>query len=230
MIHKVAVIIVAGGSGARMGADVPKQFLEVAGEAILIHTLRRFAEAMPEAQLIVVLPEGEIPRWRELSRNCGVAHEVCGGGASRAQSVSNGLRVVKDADFVGVHDGVRPFVSRELLERAMKCVVENGSAVPVIPVVDSFRIIDNIESVTPKIKSRPFDRAMLRIVQTPQFFKTDTLQKAYLSANIEKYTDDASLVEALGVGVRLYDGDDRNIKITTPKDLVFAELLLKEFL
>ncbi len=216
---KIGVVIVAGGSGSRMGADVPKQFLRLGGEPILAHTVRKF---LPYANhIVVVLPEAHIPLWEELSRECHLegTHKVCVGGATRFHSVQNGLDVLGYCDLVAVHDGVRPLVSSEMIERGLACATQKGSAVPTIAAVDSFRIVEG-ESM------KVVDRSLLRAVQTPQIFDGELLHKAYLQEYDERFTDDATVVEALGVTLGFYDGERGNIKITTPEDLIIAKAML----
>lgn len=215
---RVGVVIVAGGSGSRMGADVPKQFLKVAGEHILTRTLGAFA---PYAdQVVVVLPEREMERWREITSITNVAtHTLCVGGATRFHSVKSGLEALGECDIVAVQDGVRPLVSGEMIERGLECAIENGSAVPVVEAVDSFRV-EREEGLV------PIDRNRLKAVQTPQIFAYKRLQEAYMQEFSPLFTDDATVVESAGGGVAFYAGERRNIKITTPEDLLIAEALV----
>ena len=203
----IAVIIVAGGSGARMGARLPKQFLPLDGRPVLMHTVQRFADALPQSRIVVVLPSSHIEYWDKLCRRHGFAvpHIVCTGGANRFESVSNGLRHAGEAELIAVHDGVRPLVSREIIERA----------------TDSMRRID-------RDGSRIVDRSLYRIVQTPQVFRADILRNAYARPFDERFTDDASVVEAAGQPVYLCEGSYENIKITTPVDMLTAEALLAQ--
>ncbi len=221
---RVAVIIVAGGSGKRMGAAVPKQFLELSGRTVLELSLERFREALPGARIIVVLPEAEMPRWQEICRAGGIdgTHEAVAGGATRFQSVMRGLAAVGDAELVAVHDGVRPLASADLLRRCVAVAREHGSAVPVVRPVDSFRTVGagGVSSVV--------DRSLLRAVQTPQVFRADWLRAAYAQPYDEAFTDDASVVEASGCGITLCEGERSNIKITVPEDLAVARALLSE--
>lgn len=218
----VAVIIVAGGSGSRMQARLPKQFLPIGGRPILMHTVERFAEAVPGCRIVVVLPESHVAYWKDLCREYGfdVAHEIRPGGANRFESVRRGLEGIGDAELVAVHDGVRPLVSRQIVLRAVECARTFGAAVPVVPPVDSLRETDGTVS-------RIVDRSRFRIVQTPQTFRASVLRKAYERPYDERFTDDASVVEASGHEIRLCEGAYSNIKITTPVDMITAEALLK---
>ena len=172
----IAVIIVAGGSGARMGARLPKQFLPLDGRPVLMHTVQRFADALPQSRIVVVLPSSHIEYWDKLCRRHGFAvpHIVCTGGANRFESVSNGLR----------HDGVRPLVSREIIERATEDARTYGAVIPVVRPIDSMRRIN-------RDGSRIVDRSLYRIVQTPQVFRADILRNAYARPFDERFTDDA---------------------------------------
>lgn len=217
---KIGVVIVAGGSGSRMGADVPKQFLRLGDEPILAVTLRWF---VPYADHIVVaLPEGQIATWERICEECHLreTHTVCVGGSTRFESVKSGLCALDaECEVVAVHDGVRPLVSPQMIERGLACAIENGSAVPTVAAVDSFRIV---ESGTPRV----IDRNLLRAIQTPQIFDATILRKAYQRDADERFTDDATVVEALGESLHYYEGERGNIKITTPEDLIIARAML----
>ena len=219
----IAVIIVAGGSGARMGARLPKQFLPLDGRPVLMHTVQRFADALPQSRIVVVLPSSHIEYWDKLCRRHGFAvpHIVCTGGANRFESVSNGLRHAGEAELIAVHDGVRPLVSREIIERATEDTRTYGAVIPVVRPIDSMRRID-------RDGSRIVDRSLYRIVQTPQVFRADILRNAYARPFDERFTDDASVVEAAGQPVYLCEGSYENIKITTPVDMLTAEALLAQ--
>lgn len=217
---KVAVIIVAGGSGSRMGGDTPKQFLPLAGEPVLVRTVRRFSTALPDAALVVVLPECEMARWEAICADYSlhVPHRVVSGGATRSDSVRRGLAVAGDAEWILVHDGVRPLVSGTLIGRVLETARRYGTAVPVVEPADSFRIVPPEESF-PGGNSEPIDRTRLRAVQTPQGYAGAILRAAY-SLDTDGATDDATLVERSGVPVTLCEGDPQNLKITTPADLL----------
>ena len=215
-------IIVAGGSGSRMGTELPKQFLLVGGIPVLMHTIRNFYEFDPFLQLILVLPEAEIATWKMMccQYQFNVPHQTIAGGDTRFQSVKNGLSVVPECDLIAVHDGVRPLVSHETLTRCFESADKRGSAIPVLPANESLREGDMNESV-------PVDRSHFYIVQTPQVFKAAILKNGYKQAWIPEFTDDASVVEHAGTPVRLVMGNRENIKITFPEDLLIAELFLK---
>ena len=224
MKSKVGIIIVAGGSGSRMGAALPKQFLRLGGEPILAHTVRKF---MPYSEdIVVVLPEEHIPLWESLAEECHLqgTHTVCEGGATRYDSVKNGLSALGEGyDLVAIHDGVRPLVSAAMIERGLECAAEHGSAIPTVGAVDSFRISTN-EGL------KVVDRNLLRAVQTPQIFDMTLLRNAYQRDVEDSFTDDATVVEASGATLCYYEGERSNIKITTPEDLVIAEAFVRELL
>lgn len=211
-------IIVAGGSGSRMQQQLPKQFIEVAGKPILMHTIERFYEYNPVLRLIVVLPQQQLPTWRDLCRKHSfkVFHMAVAGGATRFGSVKNGLGAVQGEGLVAVHDGVRPFVSTETIKAAFDAAAEHGSAVVAVSPKDSIR------ELRPE-GSKAVPRANYKLVQTPQCFQAGILRRAYEQAEQEYFTDDASVVEQLGEKIVLVEGNYRNIKITTPEDLVLAE-------
>ncbi|TVR36909.1 MAG: 2-C-methyl-D-erythritol 4-phosphate cytidylyltransferase [Cryomorphaceae bacterium] len=216
-----AVIIVAGGSGTRMGCDRPKQFLTLAGEPVLLHTLRAFAEYDPNIQLIVVLPHNHISEWEAMYANCehDIPHTLTTGGEQRFHSVKNGLALVNEAALVAVHDGVRPFVDAATIERAFTAAEQYGAAVPVLPVDDTLREVYGSES-------RWVDRSRFVRIQTPQCFKTSLLKRAYEQDYSATFTDDASVVEQLGERVELVEGNVENFKITVPFHLHVAETVL----
>jgi 2-C-methyl-D-erythritol 4-phosphate cytidylyltransferase len=214
-------IIVAGGKGLRMGAEVPKQFLPIKGKPVLLHTLQAFHDFDPELQLIVVLPAEQQDIWKALclEHGCNIVHQIASGGETRFHSVKNGLALVPDnADaVVGVHDGVRPFVSQEVLQRCYSLAEEQKAVIPVVPVVETLR----------KLNTGTVPRSDYRLVQTPQVFNVALLKQAYEQPYTDAFTDDASVVEAMGIQVTLTEGNRENIKITTPFDLKLAEILCK---
>ena len=221
---KIGVVIVAGGSGSRMGAAVPKQFLRLGEEPILAHTVRKFR---PYADhIVVVLPADQRELWQELAEECGLVgtHTVCEGGATRYDSVKNGLSALGEGcDLVAIHDGVRPLVSAAMIERGLECANSGGSAIPTVGAVDSFRI-------QTKEGLKVIDRSLLRAVQTPQIFDMTLLRNAYRRDVEDSFTDDATVVEASGATLCYYEGERSNIKITTPEDLVIAEAFVRELL
>lgn len=218
------VVIVAGGQGVRMGADRPKQFLEIGGKPILRHTIERFLAFDPSFEVIVVLPSAQKEWWREYCRQSGFLerYSIVSGGITRFHSVQNALRYVGNEGLVAVHDGVRPLVSCPLLERIFAAAEEFPAVIPAVPVVESVRRVEENTSV-------PVNRDGLVLVQTPQVFAADVLKKAYEQPFSPSFTDDASVVEASSVRVHVVSGDRMNLKITTPEDLQFAEGLSKLF-
>lgn len=218
------VIIVAGGRGLRMGGDVPKQFLCVGGRPVLMHTIDAFRRAIPDIAVVLVLPADQQEYWHRLCEQYGYEApvSVARGGETRFHSVSNGLALIPDdaEGVVGVHDGVRPFVSAEVIRRCYELAEVQGAVVPVVPVVETLR------QVAADGGSRTVDRAAYRLVQTPQTFRLSLLKRAYRQAYVPAFTDDASVVEAMGCEISLAEGNAENVKITTPADLRFAEGLL----
>ena len=215
-------IIVAGGNGSRMGTELPKQFLLIAGIPVLMHTIRNFYDFDPSLQLVLVLPEAEITSWDNLCRKhqFAIPHQVIAGGDTRFQSVKNGLSLVSKCHLIAIHDGVRPLVSHETVARCFDCADQNGAAIPVLPANESLREGTMDESV-------PLDRSRFYMVQTPQVFNAAIIQDSYNQAYIPEFTDDASVVENIGTAVQLVLGNRENIKITYPEDIEIAELFLK---
>lgn len=217
---KVGIIIVAGGSGKRMGGSLPKQFALIGGKPILVRTINALHEALPASRIVVVLPAEQIDFWRNYSSRFEVAkHSVVEGGAERFHSVRNGIEALSDAvDLIAIHDGVRPFASKAMIQRAVECAAKSGSAIPVVEAIDSFRQIDDNGS-------HIISRSSLRAVQTPQIFAAPIVRAAYDTEFRSDFTDDASVVEYSGEKITLCDGERTNIKITTPADLVIAEAI-----
>lgn len=220
---KKYAIIVAGGTGKRMGDNLPKQFLKLGGTPILIHTLQAFYTADPEIELIVTLPQEEIQFWDELNiwHQNYIEHKVVAGGETRFHSVKNALEHVKEGALVAVHDGVRPFVSANIINQSFEQARNEKAVVTAVLMKDSVRQVDE------NGKSKNLDRSSLRMIQTPQTFDVDLLKSAYNTPFNPFFTDDASVVEAYGHSITLLDGEYQNIKITTPDDLIIAEALLK---
>ena len=218
-------VIVAGGQGVRMGADRPKQFLEIGGKPILRHTLERFLAFDPEIEVIVVLPEAQKAWWRDYCRQNGFLqrYSMVSGGITRFHSVQNALKYVGEDGVVAVHDGVRPLVRRALLERTFEAAQQWQAVVPAVPVVESMRKMEG------ETDSVPVKRDGMLLVQTPQIFDAGVLKNAYRQAFSTAFTDDASVVEASGVPVHIVPGDRINLKITTPEDLQVAAGLLTIF-
>lgn len=230
-------IIVAGGKGLRMGADLPKQFLPIGGRPVLMHTLEAFERAVPGIHLVLVLPADHQPFWNELCQRHAftLVHTIATGGPTRFHSVLNGLQTILENEtwladradaLVAVHDGVRPFVAPEVIRHCFESAREDGAVVPVVPVVETLRQLDSASAGEPE-KSVTVDRSRFRLVQTPQTFQLTLLQQAYEQPFRDAFTDDASVVEALGHPITLVEGNRENIKITTPFDLVVAEALLR---
>lgn len=218
---KTGVIIVAGGSGTRMGGSVPKQFRIVGGMPLLARTINTFAETLPTASIVVVLPAEYIGFWNNLTARFSVARHKCvAGGAERFHSVKAGLAALpENTEYAAVHDGVRALCSKRVIVRTLECAMENGSAVPAIKPVDSFRMVT--DSGTQIV-----NRDMLRIIQTPQIFRFAELKLAYETDYDPAFTDDASVAEKAGIEIHLCEGERNNIKITTPEDIATAETIL----
>lgn len=218
---KKYVLIVAGGKGLRMGGEQPKQFLPLKGRPVLMHTLEQFYRSDVAMEIILVLPHEQQNYWKQLceEHHFTIKHRVADGGESRFHSVKNGLSLIETPSIVGVHDGVRPFVSVDVINRCYELAVTKEAVVPVVDVVDTVRHIT-------KNGSETVDRSAYKLVQTPQVFNADLLLKGYEQAYSSAFTDDASVVEAMGVKVALTPGNRENIKLTTPFDLKVAEALL----
>ncbi|MDO7850311.1 2-C-methyl-D-erythritol 4-phosphate cytidylyltransferase [Hymenobacter convexus] len=216
-------ILVAGGSGTRMGSDCPKQFLLLRGEPVLLHTLRRFAEpALGVREIVVVLPADQLDIWQGLCAQFSVdiPHRLVAGGATRWASVKAGLAGLSAhaEGLVAVHDGVRPLVSRQVVERTYAAAATHAAAAAAVMPKDSVRLVSQHGSAAQ-------NRSRLRLMQTPQTFEIDLLRRAYAMPELASFTDDATVVDDL-CRVQLVDGDYRNLKITTPEDLIIAEALL----
>ena len=250
------IIIVAGGKGLRMGGDIPKQFIPIAGKPVLMRTIERFREYSPDLQIILVLPKAQQDYWHQLCEeyHFGIKLQIADGGETRFHSVQNGLRLIPDDEqgIVGVHDGVRPFVSVEVIKRCYETARKAKAVIPVVPVVETLRHLSGD-------KGYNVLRSDYRLVQTPQTFDIQLLKAANQQPYTEQFTDDASVVEAymraypqplpkgkgdgtspqspsstpfregLGVGsITMVEGNRENIKLTTPFDLRIAEVLVKE--
>ena len=219
--YRVGVVIVAGGSGSRMGGTLPKQFALVDGLPILARTINTFASAFAGAKIVVVLPTSQIDFWKNYSARFRIArHTITEGGEQRFHSVKRGIESLTDfVDLIAIHDGVRPFASQELLHRVADCAAQNGAAIPVIEAVDSYRLVTDDGS-------QIADRSKLRIVQTPQIFDASLIRAAYDTNYQDSFTDDASVVEqTTSHAISLCAGERTNIKITTPDDMIFAQAI-----
>ena len=217
------IIIVAGGKGLRMGSDIPKQFLPIGGKPVLMRTLERFREYSPTLQIILVLPKAQQDYWHQLCEdyNFEVEYVLADGGETRFHSVQNGLaKIPDDAEgVVGVHDGVRPFPSIDVIRNCYETARTARAVIPVIPVVETVRHLQGNTSET-------VPRNDYRLVQTPQTFNIQLLKAANKQPYYDGFTDDASVVEAFGFNITLVEGNRENIKITTPYDLKIAEVLI----
>jgi 2-C-methyl-D-erythritol 4-phosphate cytidylyltransferase len=221
-------IIAAAGMGSRMASDRPKQFLQLAGTPIIFHTLAPFEQCVLIQEVIVVLPAEEAAAFLTLAGKHGLRKlsRVVPGGTTRADSVKRGLKAVRPATagVVAVHDGVRPFVTVEEIERVVAAAESEGAAILVAPVTDT------IKQVSGDAVVKTLDRRELRRALTPQCFRYELLRKAYDQADVNdpSLTDESALVEKIGVPVTVIEGSSRNIKITTPQDLAIAETLIQE--
>ena len=217
-------LIVAGGSGSRMKSDLPKQFMPVAGRPVLMRTLEAFRSYSQEIQIKLVLPESQFDFWAKL---CGdyafeLNYQLVAGGETRFHSVKNGLENIKaEGGLVAVHDGVRPFVSSQIIENSFQKAAEAGTAVTCVALKDSAR------RVLPDGTNQAVSRADYRLVQTPQTFRLDWMRQAFDTEVQPHFTDCASVLEAAGYPIHLIEGAYENIKITTPEDLLWAEAFLK---
>ena len=218
-------VIVAGGKGLRMGSERPKQFLCIGGKPILMHTLEAFYRYDATIHLVLVLPHSHQPLWAELceEHHFTLPYQLVDGGETRFHSVKNGLSAIPNQGVVAIHDGVRPFLHSDMLERCFQAVKIQRAVIPVINVVDTVR------QLTPD-GSQTVDRNAYKLVQTPQLFKTSLLKQAYEQPYTTAFTDDASVVEAMGEKVALVEGSRENIKITTPFDMKVAEALIGDFI
>ena len=215
---KEVVVIVAGGSGSRMASELPKQFIELNGSPILMHTIKRFFDHNPTIEIRLVLPGKQFSVWEELKNKhqFDIEHTLIEGGETRFHSVKNGLKGIEEGCLIAVHDGVRPFVSREVIARSFEASKKYGAVIPVIDVYETIRQVKEHGSET-------VDRNQFKLVQTPQVFKSQLLLLAYEQKYNTSFTDDASVVEAYGHKIKLVEGNRENIKITAPNDLRVAE-------
>jgi 2-C-methyl-D-erythritol 4-phosphate cytidylyltransferase len=224
--HLKYAIIVAGGSGSRMKSEIPKQFLPLAGKPILLHTVEKFLQ-IPDIQLIIALPKNDIDYWYEITQSNSIIQKfknsiiITAGGATRFQSVKNGLNQIKNDGLVAVHDGVRPLVNLEIIQNSYNFAQEHGTAVTSVWVKDSVR------EVNENGESRAIDRTKLKLIQTPQTFRVSLMKKAFEVEEQSFFTDCASVLEFSGEKITLIDGAYENIKITTPEDMLVAEAFLQ---
>lgn len=219
---KNSVIITAGGIGKRMGAKIPKQFIEINRLPILMHTINQFNHFDSSMQIVISLPSNFIQMWRDLvvKHNFKVNHEIVEGGVERYHSIKNALKVAT-GEIVLVHDAVRPLVNEQTIKNVIEKAIESAAAIPVLPIKETIRkgTVNNSEHK---------DRSKYWTVQTPQAFQRELLNEAYKTPFSKQITDDASLIELLGKPVVLTQGNEENIKITTPYDLKIAEFLISD--
>lgn len=220
-MKKNGIIIVAGGTGTRMGTGIPKQFLMLNGKPVLAYPIIAFRKSFPDADIVAALPAEHIEQWAELALAHNIpSHKICEGGRTRFESVKNALgELDEDCRYIAVHDGVRPLVSDKLISHVFDTARKHGSAVPAVPVADSIRCLTETSSY-------PVDRSALRAVQTPQVFRSDIIRAAYERAAEDNYTDDAAVAESIGYNIMLCEGEKRNIKITSPVDFISAQAIL----
>jgi 2-C-methyl-D-erythritol 4-phosphate cytidylyltransferase len=229
MILKKTTIIVAGGSGTRMNAEIPKQFIELCSKPILMHTIEAFHSYDPAMSIILVIPATQHDFWNKLclKHQFSIKHELAYGGENRFQSVLNGLNLVEDTGLIAIHDGVRPLVSQNTIKKCFDTAMQLGNAIPTTECIESIRELtsDNNSAV---------DRSKYRLIQTPQVFESKLLKNAYTQDYSSFFTDDASVVESYfatndpNKKIHLVEGNRENIKITTPYDLIIAEAIFKK--
>lgn len=215
------VVIVAGGSGKRMGTETPKQFLELAGRPVLMHTIERFKLFSDAIEIITVLPENQLRFWFDIQKkhSFSVLHTLVKGGSNRFLSVKNGLEFVKSPGLVAIHDGVRPFVSLDTIKRCFETAEKYGNAIPAISPTESLRILTDHGS-------QPISRFSVKQIQTPQVFDAALIKKAYQQEYSQDFTDDATVLENTGEKINIIEGNRENIKITNPEDLIISSALL----
>ena len=223
MSRAVYAVFVAGGSGTRMGGDVPKQFLDLGGIPILQRSVERFLDAAPDARVIIVLPERHLDQWQELCLQHAVSfpQTIVHGGMTRFHSVQNALGKVPDGAIVSIHDGVRPLFTPGLVRAMLDRMQLPGGPQALIPAVP---VTDTLRSTDPSLPAP--DRSRLVAVQTPQMFLSEVLKRAYRQPYDTAFTDDASVAERAGARIELFPGEKYNLKITTPEDLALARLLI----
>lgn len=216
-------LIVAGGKGTRIKSALPKQFLELNGLPVLMHTINVFLRYSPTIKIILVLPSDDIETWRKLVKKHSfqVPIKLCEGGDTRFQSVKNGLGQLPDEGMVAIHDGVRPLVSEDIIAASFRLAKVHQAAVASVRLKESIRVVD-------QDNTKAVDRSRYRLIQTPQTFHISSIKKAYKGKEDESLTDDASVAEKAGLTISLFEGSYENIKITTAEDLLLAEALLSK--
>jgi 2-C-methyl-D-erythritol 4-phosphate cytidylyltransferase len=217
-------VIVAAGSGTRMNSDIPKQYLPVKGLPVVMHTIRAFIDYSPDISIITVLAEKDHDYWKELCLRFRFDYPVmlANGGKTRFQSVRNGLSLAGNSGLVAIHDGVRPLVDKSIIGASFHLAALHGCAIAAVRLKESLRITD-------KDETRTVDRSKYRLIQTPQTFQVEIIKRAYQQPENPSFTDDASVAEKAGYKISLFEGSYKNIKITTPEDLKFAEALLSPY-
>ena len=215
-------IIVAGGSGSRMGSTVPKQFLELNRKPILMYTIEAFYHADSGINIVITLPQDHIYMWKKLCLKLrfNIPHTIVNGGATRFQSVKNGLASIPDTGMVAIHDGVRPFVTKEIIDASYKTAQQAGNAVAAVKLKDSIRLMENDTT-------KSLNRELYYLIQTPQTFKVQLIKKAFEVEDSPLFTDDATVLEQIGEKINLIEGSYHNIKITTREDLIIAKALIE---
>lgn len=218
------VLIMAGGTGQRMGSHTPKQFMLLKGKPVIMHAIERFLEYDSNINIVAVLPGEAVDQWKMLcdQHKFNSRHTLVAGGDERFYSVKNGLKHTSSSSLIAVHDAVRPLVSVSVIRACFDMAEKNGSAIPVITIPESVRELESSGT-----ESRPLDRNSIRLVQTPQVFRSDILYKAYDCGYSPYFTDDATVAERLGIKIGLVEGNSENIKITSPPDMIIAEALLQ---
>lgn len=228
MDRKKYLIVMAAGSGTRMGADVPKQFIEIDGKAILQMTIETFLKACPDISVVTVLPEAHMAYWRRycLERSFTCPQILVKGGITRFHSVRNALAKVPDHAVVAVHDGVRPLVTPELVGNMFEMAENEPALIPVVPCIDTMKVLENKDGKLVSVPGASVDRSVLFGAQTPQVFHSEIIKEAYSLAYDTSFTDDASVLERYGKSLSYVMGERLNIKITTQEDLVLARAIL----
>lgn len=231
MYSNKSVIIVAGGQGLRMSSETPKQFIELSGQPILMHTIKKFHTYDQNIKIILVLPQTHFNYWKELCYkfHFNIPHQLIPGGKTRFESVSNGIEAIGKAEYTAIHDGVRPLVSLETISACFEAALKHLAAIPTIDCIDSLRRIENNNNYS-------VDRSNFKAVQTPQVFESNLLKEAYRQPQTDTFTDDATVIESYWNNhypnhnhqIALVPGNTNNIKITTQKDLLIANLLLNQ--
>ena len=222
MFQKEYALVVAGGKGTRIKSTLPKQFIELKGKPVLLHTLEAFYQYSKDITIILVLPHDDLELWNGIVKKYQITFNlmVQTGGDSRFQSVKNGLQKIESEGLVAIHDGVRPLVSSDIIGASFRLAAEHKTAVAAVRLKESIRMTD-------QDNTKAMDRSRFRLIQTPQTFDVGLIKKAYETKEDVSLTDDASVAERAGNIISLFEGSYRNIKITTEEDLLIAEALLK---